>query len=497
MYKQSLSSSQSIPNPSSIVQLTGISAAAILIGVIFGLVAVTANPILVGFVVSLSIGIFLLLYPSWNIGIILTLSLFISGVLPIWVEGYATKIVWGISMLGFVLMAGSIGKMLNDPKAQSQTPSFVWVSLLFMIYCVLISTIQWQSFWEFISGFKRYFQMFGLLFALAWLSIDKTNINKWKTLIIILALIQLPWALYELIYLVPPRVAAASFYTNLVPIDVVAGTFGSALYSGGASGEMASFLIIMLGFALARWREKIISTKAALFFFLLVSAPLFLGETKVVILLLPLMFFLIFRKELFQRPHLVLSAMIIAAMLTAFAGYIYLTWSEKTAAEQIDQTLSYNIYDKGYGDAYLNRTTVITFWAEQQNLGDPLSWAIGNGLGSAHDASNGHISAKYPGYRIGLTALSTLLWDTGIVGTTLFLLIFALAWKHAGQLSKRTNEPTIRADLNAIQAAIALFAFHLIYRLTPLETITYQAFMFLVLGYLAWLSRNKIEMNSA
>ena len=45
---------------------------------------------------------------------------------------------------------------------------------------------------------------------------------------------------------------------NVVPIDVVAGTFGATLYGGGASGEMATFLIIVLAFLLhSGWVESL------------------------------------------------------------------------------------------------------------------------------------------------------------------------------------------------------------------------------------------------
>jgi hypothetical protein len=478
-----------LKSQSTLPKIIGIIMTAFLLGAAFGLVAVTTNPLLIGLAASTIIGAVFFVKPALNIWTIIILGLFVSGILPIWVEGFANKIVWGISILGFVVLLSAVGKTATSHGSRRETPAFVWMALAFMIYATAISIIQWHSLGEFIAGFKRYFQMFGLLFALAWLSFDRSEVLKWKRAILILALAQLPWALYELIYLVPIRESVIHLYKNLVPIDVVAGTFGSARYSGGANGEMASFLIIILAFILAKWRERLIKASTAFLIGIPIAAPLFLGETKVVIVLLPLMALLIFRKDILAKPHVAVAAMAIAGTLTFAAGYIYLSWSDKTAEEQIEQTLSYNIYDKGYGSAYLNRSTVITFWAQEQSLADPLSFVIGNGLGSSHDATLGHVSAQYPGYRIGLTAASTLLWDTGILGTSIFLLIFALAWKEASRLAKLTTDKSLQAEINAIQAAIALFVFHLIYRLTPLETLTYQIFMFLTLGYLAWLSQ--------
>jgi len=53
-----------------------------------------------------------------------------------------------------------------------------------------------------------------------------------------------------------------------------------------------------------------------------------------------------------------------------------------TLVENIESTLDYNIYVRGYGNNYLNRTTVLIFWAERQGVHDPVSFVFGNGLGS-------------------------------------------------------------------------------------------------------------------
>ena len=56
---------------------------------------------------------------------------------------------------------------------------------------------------------------------------------------------------------------------------------------------------------------------------------------------------------------------------------------------------------------YLNRTTVLTFWAEKQGGHDPISLVLGNGLGSSHTFAGGHVAMRYPNHGIGLTAAST------------------------------------------------------------------------------------------
>lgn len=475
--------------------LVGVLLVAAALAVFFGLIAVTASPILVSMAAALLVGAFLLAKPTWNIWFVLVLGLLVAGVVPIWADFIASKAIWGISILGFMLMGSALFSAASNPGATRNTPGFVWAALIFMLYAVFNTLIQFHSFGEFLGGFKRYFQMFGLLFALSWLAIDEQNIRRWRKFFVVVALVQLPFALYELISLVPLRETMR--IPLMVPIDVVAGTFGANLYSGGANAEMATFLIIVLAFMLARRQEKILSIHRLLLLAPLVLAPLFLGETKVVLILLPMMFLVFYRRELLVRPHIALIGLIVGAILTVGAGMAYLSLKKGTLDEAIEDTLSYNVYERGHGSRHLNRTTVLSFWAEQQGAHDPVSLVLGNGLGSSHDTTGGHVAMRYPNYGIGLTAASTLLWDLGILGTALFLSILILAWRTAGRLRRETVDALVRADATAIQTALPLFGFYPFYRISLLETLSFQIVFVALLGYLAWLHRRHAYLAAA
>ena len=461
----------------------------VLAAILFGLVAVTANPILISMMVALLAGVALLPRPAWIVWLVLSLGLLVAGLLPLYVDELDTKVVWGISLLGFFLMFIAFFKAATSPRLRGNTPAFIWAALAFLVYALLNSLLQWNSVEELFGGFKRYFQMWGLMFALCWLVFDERDIRRWRAFFVTVALVQLPFAVYQLIVLVPLREGLQSSLPGMVPIDVVAGTFGADLYGGGASAEMAGFLIVVLAFLLARRREKALSVGRLITLTPVVLAPLFLGETKAVIILLPLMFLVLYRSEMITRLHYWLMGLIVGTLLTLAAGYAYLSLTDKTMDEQIADTLSYNIYEVGYGLKYLNRTTVLTFWAERQGAHDPVSFVFGNGLGSSHDLTGGHVAMSYPGLGIGLTAASTLLWDMGVFGFGLFAAILALAWRSAGRLHRESTAPTVRADAAAIQAALPLFAFYLFYRLSLLETLSFQIVFAALLGYLAWLHR--------
>ena len=470
-----------------------------MLAVFFGLVAVTANTIIVALAAGLLIGILMLAMPIWSIWLILFSGLLVVGILPLWLDYLATKSVWGVSLLGFLLFLGATYKLLTTPGLARTTPAFIWAAVVFIVFVVINSIAQWYSAGEFLGGLKRYFQVWGLMFAMAWIVIDRTHFHKWKKLLLIAALTQLPFAIYELLVMVPKREALVTALPGLVPIDVVAGTFGASLYTGGANAEMATFLIIVFAFLLAHNREKILPGKYLVMLTLPVLAPLFMGDTKVVVILLPLMFLVLYRRELIARPHYGVLGLIVGGLLTVGAGYAYLALSQKNLDDFVAETLKYNVYQGGYGSYALNRTTVLSFWAEEQGAKDPVSFLFGNGLGSAQASSTivpGHVAQRYRGYGIGLTGTSTLLWETGVFGFGLFIVVLALAWRCAGRLRRFSGDPAVRADASAIQAALAIFAFYLFYRATLLDTLTFQTVFAALLGYLAWLHRQHLPATA-
>jgi hypothetical protein len=469
-----------------------VMAASLLVAILFGLVSTTANMILISFTVALFVGGFLLNRPIWIVWIVLSSGLLVLGIVPIYDDSLDSKAGWAISLLCFILMSLAFFKSFTAPDTRKGTPSFIWLLFVFFVYTVLDSLVQCYSAEEFIGGFKRYFQLWGLLFALCWMAFDERHIRVWRKFFLIVALVQLPFVVYELIALVPRREAMVESIPGMVPIDVVAGTFGSSIYGGGNSGEMSTFLVIVLAFLLSQRMQKTLSLGRFILLIPWVLAPLFLGETKAVIVMLPLSFMVLYRRELLARPHYGLAALAFGGLLAAAMGYAYMSVSRMSMDELIADALRYNVYETGYGSKVLNRTTVLTFWASEQGAHDPVSFVFGNGLGSSHqnaEGQGGHIEIRYPYYGIGLTGASTLLWETGVFGCGLLIAVFGCAWSAAGRLYRESISPLVRADANAIQAALSLFALHLFYNSSLLEAVSFQIVFAAVLGYLAWLYR--------
>jgi hypothetical protein len=470
------------------------------LGVFFGILAASANPLAIGLGVSAFIGIILLKKPEWNTDLIIILGLFAAGLLPLFFDSIASKAVWGVSILGFVLFFASLYRLITTPQLLRTTPTFVWIALLFIFYTLIDSILQLSSAKEMIGGFKRYFQAWGLLFGLCWMGFTLENVNKWRNTVLIICLLQMPFCLYELLIVVPIIEGYVEANQEIVPIDVVAGTFGASKTGGGNSADMAASLIMIFAFLLARFKTKVISVKKLLWVSVVLFSPLVMGETKIIVILFPIMIAAVYRKELLTRPQYLVAALVFGSLFMAIFVGINMMITKMSLDALIFDTLKYNVYEVGYGSYFLNRTTVLTFWAQHQSFSDPISFLFGNGLGSALPGDTktpgGHIDMRYPSYGLGFTGVSMLLWEQGVIGISLFLIMIGMAWRCANRLIATAHDPIARADATAIQAGIVLFTFYNFYLGSLLSQFPFQVVFAFMFGYLAWLyKQNIVERN--
>lgn len=463
------------------------SVAVIGISMFFGLLAVTANPVLIGLGAGLVLGPILLALPGLTVWIILVIGL-LMGVLS--ANPQFSKVTWIVSILSLLLLIPALINLLWSN--QRRAPAFMLIALAFMGYAVIVSLAQWNSLGEFVAGFKRYFQMFGLMFALTLIPFAAQSFARWWKFLLVVALLQLPFALYELLVLVPQRggLSLSSFTT-----DVVAGTFGANMQGGSPNSVMVTFLLVAMAFLVARWRAGAVDQKHFILLLAVFLLPVGMGETKIALVMLPLVGFILIRRELFLAPLRYIPGLLGIVLLTVLLGYTYVdVMMQSNLMDVVVSTIEYNIGSKGYSDSlYLNRWTSITFWLAGQGLHDPVSILFGNGLGSSFTSTGalaGHLGERFLNYGINLTAVSTLLWETGVIGLIFFVAIFMSAWQCANRLYRASSDPLVRADALAIQAAIGLFLLMLFYSDSIVNLVSMELIYALALGYLGFLSQH-------
>jgi hypothetical protein len=450
--------------------------------VFFGLLAVTANPVMIGLGACMVLAPLLLIMPAITIWLMLVVGL----VLGVLTASELSRVTWGVSLLSMLLFIPSLNNFLWDK--QKRAPNFMLIALLFLFYAVGVNIIQWYSLVEFMAGFKRYFQSFGLLMALTMIAFIPRNYVRWRMFLLIVALLQFPFALYQLLVLVP-QLGGISYSAGTT--DVVAGTFGSNTLGGSPGSVMVIYLFIVLSFLVARWRAGLMQGKIFYLLAFICLLPLGMGETKIVVVMLPMVGLILLKEDLIRAPLRYLPSIFTVLLLTALLGYIYLLMLGSSLEDAVLGTLAYNTGDVGYSETQsLNRWTSLTFWVEQQSWHDPLGFLIGNGLGSSSSAGGvlpGHIGLKYFHYGINLTAASALLWDTGLIGFILFVSIFIAAWGAAGRLRRSVSDPAVQADALAIQASISLFLLSVVYTDSIVNLLAMELIYAIVLGYLGYL----------
>ena len=464
--------------------------------VIFGLVAFTGNPILVGLAVGSVGGSFLLRSPKTIIWLVVAFGLGSPALLDMGGHGLS-RVLWAISMMALLLwVPGLVNLIYVRANEQRIIPIFVWLAIAFVLLSLVSGLLEQSPVGESIMGFKRYFQAFGLLLALCTLNVNRHDFDKWLKLLLGIALLQLPFALFERFILVPLRGGIGA--TGAEATDIVAGTMGANLQGGSPNGLMVLFVLMAFAFLFSRWRLGILETSRIWILGTVLMLPLILGETKVVVVLLPLMVLVLLRKDIVKNPMQYLPVLITLAGATFALAYLYVyIMLGSNFTEAYMGTVKYNLKEVGYGLSLLNRTTVMSFWFSTQGWQDPVGFLFGNGLGSSYGSGlqAGHVAAKYPGYGIGLTTISSLLWDVGVVGLLLYVAIFIFAWQAANKLWRLSSNQKVKADALAIQAVIALTLFFIFYLDSQINLIMHEIMIAVTLGYLAFLVKEQRQQG--
>jgi hypothetical protein len=459
-----------------------------------GVVIASGNLILIGLAVGAMLGVMLLNSVGVAVWIVLVGALLITGPLVMHFPQLG-RIAWLFSILGFFLLGASVlYEGTNRDPHRPPMPAFVLLGLVFVVYAIGMLFVSDVGLASGISSIKRYFQFWGLMFILATVAFEPRVVRRWLVFILGLAALQLPFAIYQRIVLMPQRV---NMPDQVVPVDIVTGTFEGSITGGASSNVMAYFLIAMIGGLLCAYRESVMRRSTLLVLLGLVSAPLALGETKLVLVLLPPVLFVIFADLIWKRPFMFVAGSLVATVLLGALGYSYIALQvtegreDMTFEQRLEENLEYNIGSRGhYGGGSLNRGNVVQFWWREHGGSDPAGTMFGHGLGSSFGAIGadqlGHMDRKYPGYSIGLTAIAALLWDVGVFGTTLYLMMFVAAFITAGRMAARASPGLDRAMCKSLQASLVMIPAMLAALDLHLMTPSLQVLTALNLGLIAW-----------
>lgn len=469
---------------------TAIVGAFILAALAAGYIVASGRPIPIALTLGVIAGVAMLNALSVVVWTILIGVLFLSGPTFMFIPALE-KASWLFSMLGFFLAGAAIlHATIGRSRFPRSAPAFVGIAIVLFIFGLASLLYSGGPLAEGVRAGKRYFQFFGIFAVLAVVPFAPSQIKQWWTFLIVLALIQLPFALYQRVVLVPAREGMP----GVVPIDIVVGTMEGTLTGAGSSSVMVLFLLFMFSYVISAFRERILGARAFALMLVLIATPFALGEVNLIVVLLPLVFLAVFFDLVRRRPFLWLAGMALTIPMLVALGWLYLEFQAEASSLPLDlklaEVLSYNFGDIGYYGYGLNRSSVYPYWASHQSWSDPLSALIGNGLGSSFgsiiETNPGHLDSAHAGMFIGLTAASSLLWDLGIVGFILFVALFVSAAKYAYRLSREARPGFDRAFCRTLHAMSLMLIVMFFYSDAAISLPSQESLTALTLGLIAW-----------
>lgn len=335
-----------------------------------------------------------------------------------------------------------------------------------------------------IFALKTYLPLAGVL-VMAFVSCAfRRSMFKLWNLLLAIAVIQLPFIVYQHFFVASTRVAQAQGPAW----DSVVGTMGGNPDGGGSSGALAIFLSLCLIHLINLIRLRLLRFGRGAALGLLIFAGIALAEVKIVFLLLPIGMAGIFWSELRREPakaFLILSLGVVAT-LAVILIYQHVFWqSSSLLGSDIGYNLSRSLdymLDPNYFHAITGEVGrlagLLLWWKDAWN--DPLAAAFGHGPGASrlNNLFIGDVARRYLPFSVDSTALVALLWDFGVVGAGAYFAMF-LAGIRAGKQRLRKIAPAGEiACIHTAVVGIVFLALSAIYN----KDILYLPQMSLLLG---------------
>jgi hypothetical protein len=407
--------------------------------------------------------------------------------------GRIDKALWFLFILGLLMWVRfPLDKILGRATgvhATPQTPTSVNI-LIGLYFSVLIASTAFNLITPlqlFVSA-KEYVFIWSLYLVLAAGLIRPEFVTRIWTMLPWIMPLQVPVVLYQRFVVAPSRRGIGAEW------DAVVGIFGGNPMGGGASGAMGLFCVIMMMLVIARWRKGLLPTARALL--LLAGGLISIGmaEIKFAVLLLPLGFVLLLRREFLNKPlqsflMLIVGLLLSTAVLVGYQAQYDGNRSNMSFSEYFESMFS----SSTSGDFVnletreIGRVAALGFWAHEHSLSQPLELFLGHGAGASRvgDTVVGEAAKPYP-FNISRSALAMFLWELGLLGAVAFMGMLLAAYNQLYRLSLderlTPHESTITLSM---AVAVVIMAAGAPYNTDLLFSYHMQVMLMLCLGWLS------------
>jgi hypothetical protein len=298
-------------------------------------------------------------------------------------------------------------------------------------------------------------------------------------------LVQLPIVLYQRFVVMPRRTGAA-------PFDAIVGAFGGDPMGGGASNTMGLFCVVGIIIVVSRWRSGLMRGGFAI---LLSSAGFIciaLAEIKFMVLLLPVAFAALYRKDILRRPLQSFVMIFISTVLAAGVLFAYKTQYDSLRRQQTISEYFERMF-RGNTDAdfvnmqtgQIGRVASVVFWYREHSIGDPASMLLGHGSGSSR--VGGMVvgeAAKNYAFQITRSAIGILLWEVGLIGTLAYLSMLVAGYRVLDRKSVNLDYTAEeRSTFASMSVAMVVFLASIPYSTDMMSAHQMQILLMLCLGF--------------
>jgi hypothetical protein len=506
---------------SSSARLWPINAGAFFAAVLAGGISSLSKLSLVGVFAGLIAALAVMFSRRALLVLVILSGLVVTGLAQLYVPDLE-KIKYVTPVIAFILFMHGVMDLVMQPPAMRaaalrRTSSGI---LLFGAAFIAIATMSMAINWDpglALLGFKGYFTIWILLYAIILTDWRPRELKILTFVFLLVAFVQLPFVGHQFLYLVPLRQPYAASGA-ITPVDVVAGTFGALLFGGGANAVLTLFMFIVIACLLGLWKHGRLSGFWTAFLSATFLLPVFLNETKIAVVYLPVVFLMLFYQDIIRKPlrFILMGAAALGAFAVLITALIWLhpgndvkTFSDLVRYEIEKQTSS--IADQSDSDySKLTRWTALTFWAQENISEHPIHIALGWGPGASRiiedeetrlttTLAEKRYGGGSTGIRIGYTAFSALLWDVGVIGFLLVLGMFYAAYRTAARLEAayRARDPFMAGIFDGLRAGIAIMVISLAHKDFFVLHLPFQTLMMLIFGYLIVAQRHLADEQAS
>lgn len=459
--------------------------------VIAGVVASTGNTLYAIVFGAAVAGVGIAFMPRALLWSTIAVGLIAAGLTRLYLPAFQ-QIRWLVVPAGIALLVHALVTVLRrGTDGASSPPAIIWWALAFVGVAAGTTLVNLTDPMSAIIGFKGYFQLWGVLFALPLLAWPKRDPEYIPMVVFWVALLQVPFAIHQYLVLVPQRIGMSAM--GIVPVDIVSGTFGGTLVGGGANAALAVFLMVVLAVLLSLYRNGCVSAGKALLLGALMLTPLLLNSAKVSVLYLLVIFLFVFGQDLAKKPgRFVVMGLGAAAMVGVLAAaYVYTSPSDKVKSlrDLIEHTYGYNFGNEELWDGSLSRWGALEYWYRTHGPGKLTFTLIGHGPGVTRveeATASPALAVANPELGIGNTAAAAILWECGVLGLLAITGLFASGFITARRLALTTRDPWRSGIFRGLAASTAVVYISIWHKNFLVYQIGYQTVVVLILGYLGY-----------